>query len=309
MIFKILTSGRLGKEFEEYVSEFRDISCTYLAEPDEVKERIKEFNILAGLNFYQDLNISHTCWIHTFSAGVESVINHKFLNNKTIITRTVGNMGVKMGEYCLSYVLHIYKNISSAAENQKNKTWDQLMAENIFRKNILIFGTGGIGSGIAQVFHPLAQSVTGVNRSGRAAENFDEIIQWDELDKKNLSYYDVIINALPLTKETEKVFNEDILRRFADCIFINVGRGASVVEEGLLKALEEGYIKKAVLDVFEEEPLAENSILWRHPRILITPHHSALTDIEDVKMSFEKVFGAVKKGERNNLFVDHQRSY
>lgn len=307
MEYKILTSGRLGEEFAEYCNQIPNMSCTIIEDAEEIERRISEFNVLAGLNFYAHADISHIKWIHAFSAGVESTLHHPHFNKNIILTRTVGRMGRKMGEYCLSYVLYILKNIERLRNKQSQKEWVKLSFENLMDKKILIFGTGGIGTGVAEIFRPLSQQVIGVNTSGLKSPGFDQVLKIEEV--KNLDGIGLIINSLPLTSHTTAFFNLSFFENFRNCIFINVGRGGSVVQEDLLQALNRNFLSKAVLDVFEQEPLPKNSPLYSNTDVIITPHQSALTDIEDVKISFNKAYDAIRKGSRNELFVDLSKSY
>ncbi|MGK7391421.1 MAG: NAD(P)-dependent oxidoreductase [Candidatus Cyclobacteriaceae bacterium M2_1C_046] len=308
MQYKILTSGKIGEDFTKFANNFSDISCTYIKDPEEITQRISEFNALAGFIFYSHLDISHIKWIHSFGAGVESIINHPHFNRKkTALTRTVGRMGNKMGEYCLAYAFYILKNIEGLRLNQVKNEWKQLPSHNLSDKNIIIFGTGEIGSGVAKTFNPLSNKVVGVNTSGTSAKGFDQVVTPEQV--KMLDKIDVIINTLPLTKETLEFYDISLFKNFKGAIFINVGRGGSVVHDDLIKALGNNYISKAVLDVFEDEPLPANSILWKHPDIIITPHQAALTDFEDIKISFNKVYEALKQGKSNDMFVDLTRSY
>ncbi len=90
---------------------------------------------------------------------------------------------------------------------------------------------------------------------------------------------------------------------------MNVGRGKSLVEDDLLWALENGHVRKAVLDVYQTEPLPSDSPLWDHSGVIMTPHHSGLTTFEDIRKSFEESVKAIKSGTRNQLFVNINQGY
>jgi phosphoglycerate dehydrogenase-like enzyme len=92
-------------------------------------------------------------------------------------------------------------------------------------------------------------------------------------------------------------------------LFINIGRGNSVNEEDLIKALDRKNLRQAILDVFKQEPLPENSPLWDHPKCIITPHISGITLLEDVKQSFKIAYEALKSGEESKLLVDTDKGY
>jgi len=116
----------------------------------------------------------------------------------------------------------------------------------------------------------------GVNTSGKmpAKSHFVASMSLEEcLKSKKFSAPDYIINCLPDTIMTHGLFTYDLLKSFnKGMVFINVGRGAVVKSDDLLRLLKEKYIRLAMLDVFEEEPLPQSSEMWINERIIITPH-------------------------------------
>ncbi len=307
--YRILTYGWLSDEFADFANQFEGIECVAFPSKNDVKENIKDFNALAGFNFLKGLDIEHIEWLHCFVAGIDSYFALGALPIKMKISRTSGNMGAKIGEYCLAYTLHILKSIKEAQLRQKLISWKVLELPNLYQKKVLIYGTGSIGQGIAKVFAPLAKSVVGVNRSGKLAPYFSEIKSFKAIQNQSQDEFDVVINALPLTPQTTYFFNKDIFRKLHSVIFINIGRGLSVDVPDLLSAIAAGNIEYAVLDVFEEEPLPANSPLWLNPKVFVTPHHSGITDFEDIKDSFTEVYSALKEGKSSRLFVDRIQGY
>ena len=133
------------------------------------------------------------------------------------------------------------------------------------------------------------------------------MFDWCQTMEYNL--YDVIINTLPATRATKNLFNKTFFSQCSNTIFINVGRGESVSQEALLNALDTGHVKKAILDVFEEEPLPRSSPLWSHAGVIITPHHASKTTTQDMETSFAQIVKAMKTNTTNDLFVDLSRGY
>ena len=293
--YRILTSGRLGKEFANFVDSFNypDLSCSFL-DFEEVPVRIKDFNALAGFNFWDGLDISHIKWIHSFGAGLDSFITRPDLPKDVLITRTTGELGRKMGEYCLAYILEDLKGVITSYQYQTRNSWQKHTQGNLNEQSVLIFGTGAIGGGVARVLRSIVGNTLGVNRSGYQQPEFNKIKRCGEWTASELRSVDIIINAMPLTADTTHFFNHQVFTQFQSTLFINVGRGASVDENSLLQALDLGHIRRAILDVFEDEPLPGESTLWNHPHILITPHQSGVTDIEDIKDSFGQSYETLK---------------
>lgn len=303
----LLTYGRLGKQFADFANAITGIQCRFVEEED-ISTYVQDYKAIAGFNLPEGINISHVRWIYAFSAGVDDWLKRRDLHPEVVITRTTGKMGIKMGEYCLNYLLHFLKNTGPALKNQHKQIWHPNKQQYLYDKEILILGTGSIGRGISAVLKPLAKKVVGINSSGKDVEGFDHVLSRDNLPR-NLSQYYAVIDTLPHTFKTTGSCNLNFFKRFQKIIFMNVGRGATVNTNDLLIAMQEGYLKNAVLDVFEEEPLPEDSPLWNHPSVIITPHQSANTDIEDVKDSFSAAYTAFRNKVENPSVVDKLRQY
>ncbi len=305
--YKFATYGRLGDEFKTLIdNHYPALECINFETQDELYNQLHKFNAFAGFGLTADIDISHIQWIHSFGAGVDAFTNLQ-LPAELLLTRTSGNMGLRMAEYCLAYILNEFKSVGKVYQNQLNKEWTPLQLKDLNTSNILVFGTGTIGSAIAHKLQPLVNLIDGVNRSGMHVSDYNAVFK---LGKSiDLSRYDVIINTLPDTPETKDMFNDKLFALCNDTIFINVGRGESVEQQALLKALNAGKIKTAILDVFAEEPLSSDSPLWSHPSVIVTPHHASKTSAHDVGASFSKIVEAIKSGSSNELFVDLSKGY
>jgi len=128
---------------------------------------------------------------------------------------------------------------------------------------------------VARLARACGMTVLGLRRSSKRARHLDEQYTPDGLYAM-LGRSDFVVIACPLTRETEGMIGEPELRAMKpSATLINVARGRVVREDALVRALREGRIDGAVLDVFEREPLAEDSELWRLPNVIVTPHNSA----------------------------------
>jgi phosphoglycerate dehydrogenase-like enzyme len=142
----------------------------------------------------------------------------------------------------------------------------------------LVIGLGTIGAEIAVRARAFGAHVTGVRRSPSGDEPVDAMIGPDRL-LDALGDADVIVLATPSSPTTDGLVDEAFLARTKpSALLVNIGRGALVDEEALLGALDEGRLARAVLDVTRTEPLPTDDPLWSHPRVVITPHTSALGD-------------------------------
>ena len=308
MDYQILTSGRLSEQFVDFIrSEYPCFSVVRAESQDEVNTLLPTANAIAGFNFITVEDISHIKWIHAFGAGVDSYLAIPTLESSTIITRTTGDLGRKMGEFCLAQILAELKSLFPLYENQRGKSWNQIPTNNLFDQKVLVLGTGSIGVGIAQQLQGHVKKITGLNRSKKPVDSFDETVSWDMIgDQQD---FDIVVNTLPSTAATSAFLNEDFFKNFKNIIFVNVGRGDSVDENGLLRSIDLGHVRRAILDVFSIEPLPSGSPLWTNQNVTISPHQSGLTTIDDVASCFRLVYDALQQETTNDLFIDIKRGY
>jgi phosphoglycerate dehydrogenase-like enzyme len=305
----ILTYGHLSEGFQTFIAkEYPELNCLLAKDKEEIAKLLPKVEYVAGFNFLTKQDISHLKWIHSFGAGVDSFMKLN-LPEQCTLTKTKGKMGQRMSEYCLTYILEDLNKTELYKVNQASKTWDQLVPKSLSKQSVILFGTGNISTDIAQVLQPMVKNIVGINTSGKNKEFFDVCLPFDKLDMSNLEANSIIINTLPATERTQNLFNRDFFSKLENILFINIGRGNSVNEDDLIQALDQKFIRKAILDVFKEEPLPQNSPLWEHPKCIVTPHISGITLLEDVKQSFKLAYEALKAGEENKLMVDTAKGY
>ena len=305
---KVLTTGRLGKEFRDAIrNEKEHIEVLYTDEPSPAD--IAGADCLACFSVPDKVYISGIKWIHSFGAGADSFLRRNDFNPKITLTRTVGRLGLRMGEFCLCHILNFFQNTFRLYENKRVKKWETDYPVSLKGKTVLILGTGEMARGIARLLHPFQTEVIGVNTSGSKTDNaFSTCIKFAEV-KSVANRVSCIVNTLPLSHHTKGLLDKRFFGLFHRALFVNVGRGKSVVTGDLLSALEASNLAYAVLDVFEDEPLPVESPLWEHSDIFISPHQSALTDIHDIVESFYEAYRLMQSGKRNYLFVDIERGY
>ncbi|MDN4166069.1 NAD(P)-dependent oxidoreductase [Cytophagales bacterium LB-30] len=305
---RILTAGRLAKEFQAFAHELGLVSDYYsLAEL--AKAPLHTYNAVAGFSVFHPVSLQSIQWIHSFGAGVDGHLQHPDLPDSTLITRTTGQLGRKMAEYCLAYILADVKEVFSTYAYQQQQAWKPQILRNLYNKKVLIVGTGAIGQRIAEMLVPLVPQVDGINTQGRAQAPFHQVMDWTQFTAKSHHPYEFVINTLPHYPATEGLLNKSFFEKFSQSYFITVGRGPTVVIADLLQALENKNLRHALLDVFVEEPLPKDSPLWRHPAITITPHHSGLTEFSEIKESFLEAYTAIKEGRLPGNAIDRSRGY
>lgn len=224
-------------------------------------------------------------FIQLTSAGLDRIPLDYIKEHDIKVFNAKGVYSIPMAEFAVGGVLQLYKQFDFFRKNQIQHKWEK--SRNLIElagKNILIVGAGNIGSQVANRFKAFDANVIGIDLHPNDDCNFDNIYPVDNLDTM-LPDADVIILTLPLMKETQGFFNKNkfaLMKKSA--VFVNVSRGKLVNQTDLIFALDNQVINGAVLDVFEDEPLTEDSPLWDMPNTVITPHNSFVGDGNNERM-------------------------
>jgi glyoxylate/hydroxypyruvate reductase A len=226
-----------------------------------------------------------------------------------IIKLDDAGMAPQMVQYVLHAVLRHFRRFDDYADLQREGKWQPLEAREPASHTIGVMGLGALGTPVATALAQLGFPVRGWSRSRRSVEQVACLAGQDELPHF-LDGLNVLVNLLPLTTETESILNRNNFARLArGAQLINIARGAHLVEEDLLQALDSGQIATATLDVFRQEPLPQDHPFWRHPRIQVTPHVSALTLRRvSVRQIAEKI-GRLEQGLPVEGMIDVGRGY
>jgi phosphoglycerate dehydrogenase-like enzyme len=198
---------------------------------------------------------------------------------------------------------------------QAARTWmgvpHEPPANPVTGKTVGIVGTGAIGREVAWRCQALGLRVLGLRRSPQPEPGFQEVVGPGELPSL-LGASDFLVLAAPLTPETRGLLGEAELRMMKPSAYlINVARGALVVEDDLVRALREGWIAGACLDVFEREPLPPDNPLWGLENVMITPHYSYSSPdgIDRAVEEFEGNLARYQRGEPLANQYDPERGY
>ena len=224
-------------------------------------------------------------YIQLTSAGFDRVPMGYVKEKGIRINNARGVYSIPMAEYALSGVLVLYKKLRFFTENQKVSRWEkERNLLELYGKEVCILGCGSVGTECALRFEAMGCTVYGVASSERMQAHFSCVYSIDDL-KFVLGKSDVVIITLPLKDETRGMFGAEVLRAVKDgAVLVNIARGALIKTEALLDELKSGRIS-AVLDVFEEEPLSEDSELWSLENVIITPHNSFVGEGNGKRMS------------------------
>ena len=212
-------------------------------------------------------------WIQSASAGVDNLLFPELAASHVVLTNARGVYEEAMAEYVLGLMLVFAKGLDGVLERQARREWQHRETERLERKRVVVVGLGPIGRAIARTCSAMRMSVRGVARTARPGDDvLAEIFGADRLVDA-VAAADYVIDALPATDETHQVFDHAVFEAMEPWTrFVNVGRGSTVDQRALTRALETGTIAGAALDVFDEEPLPPDDPLWAMPNVIVSPH-------------------------------------
>ena len=225
-------------------------------------------------------------WVQSMSAGVERCVAIPAVRErKVLLTNMQRVAGPVMAEHVLALMLAISRNLHFYIPEQRAGRWTSEVppparSMALQGKTVLVAGLGGIGTEVARRAHALGMKVTATRASGREGPPFVSYVGLPEELHALAREADFVVNTLPLTEQTRGLFDA---KAFAvmkpGAIFINVGRGGSVVQDDLVAALRNGRLAGAGLDVTDPEPLPAGHPLYSLPNVILTPHVAADSDL------------------------------
>jgi len=248
--------------------------------------------------------------VQSLGASVEHIFDTNNIDKLIQVTRIIDpQLSVDMFEFLLAISLNHIKNLKTYFHQNLRKEWKQHPYLSINECTISIMGLGKIGGYVAKNFSKTGFLVQGWALPGTNIKGVKVFSGKNGLIKM-LSNTDILINILPLTKETKGILNKKLLMNIKKGAFlINVGRGPHLVNKDLLGLLNDNHLSGASLDVFDEEPLPEDSILWNKPKINITPHVASLTNINTAVEQIVDNYRRLKSGRPLKNLVSHESGF
>lgn len=252
--------------------------------------------------------------IMSLGAGVDHILTDPDLPDVPVVRVVAENLTQHMTEYVAWRVLDHHRQGASYRVQQRTHSWMELTQPQADDVSVGIMGLGQLGLAAARTLLSLGFKVNGWTRSPRQADRIDSFHGQEQLTDF-LAATDILVVLLPHTPATEGIIDYELLgglrrdNRLGGAVLINAGRGKLQNEKDILRALEEGLIKEASLDVFEEEPLDPFSSLWSHPNVFVTPHAAAASDpVHLVPLMLEQ-FARLERGEPLENLVDRDAGY
>jgi len=301
---KLLILSRDKDEYRHLIESARLPDLEFVADP-------KESDIVLGEpKLIQDaLPLLATLkWVQSIYAGVEPLVAPA-QRRDYILTNARSVFGELMSEYVFGYLLFHEKKILERIRTQQAHQWQRPESGVLRRKTIGLLGVGSIGAHLAGTAKHFGMTVRGFTRESESSTQVDQYFHGNDL-LKFADGLDYLVCVLPRTNDTNQIVNRTLLNVLpAHAIFINVGRGNAVDESALVKALNEGKLAAAVLDVFEKEPVPEDHPFWTTPNLYMTYHTSAISYPEDITKLFIENYHRYIEGKTLKYVVDFERGY
>jgi phosphoglycerate dehydrogenase-like enzyme len=218
-------------------------------------------------------------WVQIFSAGAEYCVPvPQVKSGKVVLTNMQKMSSPVLAEHAVAMMLSLARGLVTWGKEMHTGQWlddgpPAPQPTEVAGQTVLVVGLGGIGTEVARRASALGMHVTGTRRSSHEGPAFVDYVGLPDELETLASRADFVVNALPLTPETEGVFDKDFFAAVKPgAYFISIGRGDSTVTDDLVAALKSGQIAGAGLDVTDPEPLPPDHPLWQFDNVIITPH-------------------------------------
>nr|AGN32902.1 D-isomer specific 2-hydroxyacid dehydrogenase-protein [Trypanosoma rangeli] len=313
-LFKSITLGSKGSDFKD-AKESKDRIILFIEGPvgnDAIRYLCDDYQLPKEQR--------RVLWIYSVTDGVDVYRPRELVTELKGIpfANAHGCYSPILAEHVIYAMLYFYRQTWRSLSSRAERKWDPFNMVELRGKKVGIIGYGDIGQATARLAIAFGMEVTGVRRSA-PSEKKDQhgahMVYGDAERDRVIRESDFVVNTLPGTEETKLFFNK---QRFAmmkpSAVYINIGRGITTSGEDLARALRDGIIRGAAVDVFEQEPLSTDSSLWdvSDDKILLTAH-SADRSVDLIPSSVRRFIGLVeeylKTKQLNAYLVDPVRGY
>ena len=253
-------------------------------------------------------------WIHSVSAGVESLLFPELVDHPATLTNGRGAYKRSLAEFVIAGAMYFAKNMPRMLADQKAHKWEQFYMEELHGTTMGIVGYGEIGRAAAEKAKAFGMRVLALRRRPELSSSdplVDRVYTHAGLHEM-LAESDYIVAAAPNAPGTLGLIGEaEFAVMKPNAVIMNVGRGPVIVESAMIRALSSGKIRGAALDVFDEEPLPAGHPLFDLPNVLISPHSADRVTgwLEIAVEVFLNNFERFEKGEALMNVVDKKAGY
>ena len=267
-----------GKNPDVWIKEFKDLApdltievYPQITEPEKVEYVFLWQHPEGILSDFPNLKL-----ISSMGAGVDHILRDKSIPSSIPIVRIVDEkLTFSMTNYVVMAVLNFHRQTPRYQINQTRKIWDMSCPE--MDVTVGVMGVGALGKDVMDKLNYMGFPVVGFGFSEKPDFEYPYFTK-DKL-KEFLKEVNVLVCLLPLTPDTENILNSELFEKCnPNTYLINVARGKHLVEDDLIKALEDGKLSGAMLDVYREEPLPKDHPFWENWKIAMTPHIASVTN-------------------------------
>ena len=248
--------------------------------------------------------------IHCLGAGVDFILEDGSIRETLPVMRVVDPfLASDMAEYVLAQVMAYLKDIHRYKQDQIQGTWNPRPYRRVGDVTVGIMGLGTLGRAVAGLLQKAGFSLVGWTRASDPAVNFPTFRGEGER-KPFLEQADILVCLLPLTPDTRGILDYQLLSSLPKgALLVNVARGPLLVDEDLIRTLEEGLLSGACLDVFHTEPLPPSHPFWKHPNVHISPHVASVSDPDSVAPQIIENYRRLTGGRPLKNEVSRERGY
>jgi len=291
-------------EYDQVRAAAPDARLLVTQDRDEIQAVLDEIEIITGGFPFDLLAQAHSLrWFQQFGAGVEWMQRYpELIEQDFILTNGSGVSAGPMSDHIFAFMLAFARAIPYAVRYQQHREWPPRTQEwyerrfELAGRTLLLIGVGDVGQRAAQKAAAFGMRVLGVRRNPTISAPCVETMYGPHQLLEALPQADFVALALPLTHETRGMIGEAELRAMKRTAYIiNVGRGATIQEDVLIRALQEGWIAGAGLDAFVVEPLPPESPLWEMENVIITSHYGG--------------YSSWNRGRTMAIFLENLRRY
>lgn len=260
-------------------------------------------------------NLPNLKAVFSIGAGVDHIMNDPGLPDLPVIRVVDENLTRHMVDYVAWRVLDHHRQGMLYRAQQPKKVWHEPPQRPSGDIAVGVMGLGQLGQAAARALLALGFTVNGWSRTGRSTMQGVNAFAGEGGLIPFLNATDILVVLLPLTPDTQGMVDYALLKELrrrnglGGAVLINAGRGKLQKDADIVRALDDGTLKEASLDVFEVEPLPESSPLWTHPKVFVTPHAAATSDPNHLVPPMLDQMDAIDRGEAPTNVVDRRARY
>ena len=252
-------------------------------------------------------------WVHSRSAGLDKSLFPELVQSPVPLTNGSGVFSHTLGEFALGVILYFAKDFRRMIRNQEAGRWEQFLVDEIAGQTVGIVGYGDIGHAVASRVHAMGMRVLALKRHPPSSPDplIEKFFQPEALSEL-LALSDYVVVAAPLTAETHHMIGDAAFAAMKpSAVIINIGRGPVIDQEAMVRALTEGKIKGAGLDVFEQEPIPADDPIYKLENVLLSPHCADQTKtwLHNAMQFFLKQYARFSTGKPLKNIVEKHLGY